>query len=85
MRENAEIMIMNADEKERRCSKCDSWMVKEHTGFSSPYDPKKYPYIWWCGCGNSEEGGVELEKTPQERLREHWERMNALEKIGGSA
>lgn len=38
--------------------------------------PPQYPWHWWCGCGNTERGGILRGKTQEQFARESWEEAN---------
>lgn len=39
--------------------------------------PAQFPWDWKCGCGHSEEGGIEMGKTIEDRFQETWEGENS--------
>ena len=66
--------------KTKECPKCGKMMIQERSNYVLTSNPPQYPWTWWCGCGHTEAGGVEIPKvtSAQEVLRERWERVNGL-------
>jgi len=60
---------------EKICPKCGMKMLKRYNYWAS-----STPRYWWCGCGYTEEGGLEVRMGELQLVREKWERLN---NIGG--
>jgi hypothetical protein len=63
-----------------KCKKCGSEMVKAYSNIVLTSYPPQYPWYWYCGCGHTEDGGIERGKTYEEQLREEWENKNKVVK-----
>ncbi len=67
-----------------RCPKCKMKMVKRYeetipASFSKSgltTCPPQRPWLWWCGCGHTVEGGIDQYKTKVQQARENWEAVN---------
>ena len=67
---------MNAiNNPETKPCKCGKKMIKRYGGMLLTY-PTQLCYDWWCGCGHTETGGTETQKTEEEILKEKWEEAN---------
>jgi hypothetical protein len=61
---------------DKQCSECNKKMIKRYDNRVFASNPPQYPWYWWCGCGNTESGGVERGKTEEETYMEIWENEN---------
>lgn len=59
-----------------KCPKCGKVMIKRFANICLTSYPAKYPWHWWCGCGNTEVGGIVVGKTQEQICREEWEKAN---------
>ena len=60
----------------KTCPKCGKQMIRRYRDYVLLTYPVQRPWDWWCGCGYSEEGGIELDKTEDQIVREQWEIVN---------
>lgn len=59
-----------------KCPRCGKNMVmKPPTVIYLTY-PAQYDEIWWCKCGETVNNGRVYEKTPEQMLREKWDKLN---------
>jgi hypothetical protein len=59
----------------KKC-KCGKIMIKRYTGFALTSYPPQYPWYWWCKCGNTLTGSVDIGKTEEELYEMAWEELN---------
>lgn len=57
----------------KKCSKCGKNMIMEYRSIALVTYPQKFPWDWWCACGNTEEGGIERGQTNEEIRQKNWE------------
>jgi hypothetical protein len=57
------------------CPECGKLMIKEW-GAQLSSDPPQQAWVWWCGCGHREWGGVEIHPSFQLRMVGQWEDVN---------
>lgn len=70
---------MTTPEETKICPICGKKMIKRYHNHDYPTSPVQYPWYWWCGCGNTEQGGVDRGKTDKEIAREEWKEINEAE------
>ena len=58
------------------CPKCDRQMISEWFGGVLLTSPAQHPWRWWCGCGNTEVGGVITEESREQERMRRWEQVN---------
>ena len=58
------------------CPNCGKKMIKRYTGQVLTSYPPQYPWYWWCGCGETRDGGIEQGKTEEQLAKEEWEKAN---------
>jgi len=61
-----------------KCPKCGMKMIKRYEGYVLTLYPAQYPWYWWCGCGHTEEGGIEVGETEPQSARKEWEILNNI-------
>jgi len=62
-----------------RCPKCGMKMVKRYDRRTELYSSvmrNQQVWYWWCGCGHTEEGGIE--PSEGECAREEWKAINGI-------
>jgi len=60
----------------KTCPRCGKQMVEKVGPMLYLTNPGQYDLTWWCGCGYAEHVGRVYAKTPEESLRDKWERIN---------
>lgn len=60
-----------------KCSKCGMKMVRCYENWESCQTQR--PWCWWCGCGHTEEGGIEQYKTEAQSARDEWNMLNNID------
>jgi hypothetical protein len=68
------------DEQTKPCPECGKKMVRKFGMGTLDTWPAQRGWGWWCGCGHTEHGGVESDKTPDQIAHEKWEEAN---RVGG--
>ena len=57
------------------CPNCGMNMIRRGTGVVLLTYPSQYPWNWWCGCGHTEEGGIE-HRVFEPNCQSMWEEAN---------
>ncbi|RTK93076.1 hypothetical protein EKI60_06580 [Candidatus Saccharibacteria bacterium] len=69
-------MIEIDKETTKQCPICHKKMIKEYANYVLTSYPPQYPWHWYCGCGHTEDGGIERGITQEEVTRKQWEKAN---------
>ena len=69
---------MNLDQT-KPCPRCAKKMIQFATGIVFPTYPSEHEWVWRCGCGYAEKGGLLWEPTEEEMWRKRWEKANTPE------
>ena len=59
-----------------KCPRCGSVMVEKPPTMIYASNPPQWDRVVWCGCGHQQDMGRVRGKTPEDSLREQWERAN---------
>lgn len=59
-----------------KCPRCGSVMVEKPPTMFYASNPPQWDRVMWCGCGHQQDMGRVRGKTPEDSLREQWERAN---------
>jgi len=57
-----------------KCPKCGSNMVEKPPSVIYASNPPQWDRVMWCGCGYQENMGRVHGTTPEQALRDEWER-----------
>lgn len=64
------------EEITKPCSRCSKKMIRGFTCTTFTTFPLNDHWKWYCGCGNSEDGGSEVRRIDQEGLYKKWKKAN---------
>ena len=70
-----------SNDETKKCFECGKNMIQKDTAMALLSMPPQYPWIWWCFCGNTEEGGVRRGTSEADVNIEKWRQANQEDEL----